>query len=272
MVQVGKPWPRGRRSSAWGWLGDGRLASLVLLLALWQAVAQLGHINPVVLPAPTRIFTAWADTLIHSGLLGAVGFSLQTLVPGFLAAAMVGIPLGLGMGVSRYVHDIFDPYVTIMLSTPIVVLIPVLIVWFGLGELMRMAAAFIFALPLIVLNSQAGVHRVSATLVEMARAFETPPRALFWKVVLPGAVPSIMVGLRLGISHAVKGVIIAEMLTAMAGLGGLIMSYGGAYRSGHLLAVVFTSLIIVLAVTQLFSALHRRLAPWDPGRPGAARR
>jgi ABC-type nitrate/sulfonate/bicarbonate transport system permease component len=271
MVEVGRQGNR-RPGARWGWLSDGRLLSFVVLLGLWQLVAQISHINPVVLPAPARILAAWGDSLARYNLLGAVGFSLETLVPGFAAAALVGIPLGIGMGLSRYVHEVFDTYVTILLSTPIVVLVPVLIVWFGLGELTRMAAAFIFAFPLIVLNSQAGVRRVSASLVEMARSFEAPPGVLFRKVVLPGALPAIMVGLRLGITHAVKGVIIAEMLMAMSGLGGLIESFGGAYRSGHLLAVVFTALIIVLAVTQCFQWLERRLTPWQADQRQAGRR
>lgn len=244
------------------WLRDSRLVSLLLILLVWEAIGAAGHINPTVFPLPTSILASLVDNARSFNLGSAVVASLLTLLPGFLAAAVTGIPLGIAMGVYRHVRWLWDPYVSILLGTPLVAMIPVLVIWFGLGELTRMVAAFIFAFPLIVLNAQAGVRHVPHSLVEMARSYEVGRASLFWHVLVPGALPSTMLGLRLGISHAVKGVIITEMLVAAPGLGGLIINFGEAYRTDHLLAVVCISLLLVVLAGQLFKLLEERLTPW----------
>lgn len=242
---------------------DSRLVSAVLILLIWEAVCRLTHINPTVIPKPSSILGSLVDVVLHFELPNAILITLQALIGGFLIAAAVGIPLGIAMGVYRYVRWFWDPYVSILLGTPLLAMIPVMVIWFGLGLTTRTVAAFVFAFPLIVLNAQGGVRNVHASLVEMAASFEVPRWQLFQKVLMPGSLPSIVLGLRVGISHAVKGVIIAEMLMGAPGLGGLIITFGEAYRSDHLLAVVFVALGILLLIDAGFSALHRRLAPWD---------
>jgi ABC-type nitrate/sulfonate/bicarbonate transport system permease component len=254
------------------WLADSRLLSLILLLILWEIGCRITGINPTVIPRPSSIIASGIDVVLHYQLPNAMVVTLEALVPGFLFAALLGVPLGVAMGVYRYVRWLWDPYVSILLGTPLLAMIPVLVIWFGLGLTTRTVAAFIFAFPLIVLNAQAGVRSVGRSLVEMSTSFEVSRRQLFQKVLLPGSLPSIVLGLRLGISHAVKGVIIAEMLMGAPGLGGLIITFGEAYRTDHLLAVVFVALVILLLVDAGFIALHRKLAPWDrsylrSGRP-----
>jgi NitT/TauT family transport system permease protein len=248
---------------ATGWLNDGRLASLVAVIAVWEVVCRVTRINPTVMPLPSSIIGSAIDVAVNFQLGQAILISLESLLPGFLIAAAVGIPLGVAMGVYRYVRWLWDPYVSILLGTPLLAMIPVMVIWFGLGTTTRTVAAFVFSFPLIVLNAQAGVRQVDRSLLEMSGSFQVPRRQLFQKVLLPGALPSIVVGLRLGISHSVKGVIIAEMLMGAPGLGGLIINFGEAYRTDHLLAVVLVSLSLILLVNALFSGLHRRLAPWD---------
>jgi ABC-type nitrate/sulfonate/bicarbonate transport system permease component len=254
---------RRRVHHAFEWLAGSRLLSVILLLILWEIGCRVTGINPTVIPRPSSILGSAVDIALHYQLPNAIVVTLQALVPGFLLAALLGIPLGVAMGVYRYVRWLWDPYVSILLGTPLLAMIPVLVIWFGLGLTTRTVAAFIFAFPLIVLNAQAGVRSVGLSLVEMSTSFEVSRRHLFQKVLLPGSLPSIVLGLRLGISHAVKGVIIAEMLMGAPGLGGLIITFGEAYRTDHLLAVVFVTLVIVLIVDAGFSALHGRLAPWD---------
>lgn len=244
------------------WLRDSRLVSLLLFLLIWETIGAAGHINPTVLPLPSSILASLVDNARTFSLGSALGASLLTLLPGYLIAAVIGIPLGIAMGVYRHVRWLWDPYVSILLGTPLVAMIPILVIWFGLGDLTRMVAAFIFAFPLIVLNAQAGVRHVPLSLIEMARSFEVGRARLFWHVLVPGALPSTMLGLRLGISHAVKGVIITEMLVAAPGLGGLIINFAEAYRTDHLLAVVGVSLLLVVLAGQLFKLLEERLTPW----------
>lgn len=258
-------WRRARmraRSRTWQVLADGRLASFIVILAIWQLVADLAHISPVALPAPSAVISSWWDVLLHGDLLGALGYSLESFAIGFAISVVVGVPAGMAMGLLRRFRYVLDPYVTILLGTPFVAFVPVLLVWTGLGFETRVAAALLFSLPFIVVNAQAGVRDVEASMVSMARSYEMPPLQIFRKVILPGAFGSAFVGLRLGASHGFKGVIIAELLISDVGIGGLVSEYGGAFRTDHLLAVIFTALMIVLLINGLFQLGSRYVLPW----------
>lgn len=251
------------RSSAWGVVKDGRLVSFLVLIGIWQLIATVLHLSQVVLPTPTQVAAAWWDVLLHGDLLGALGFSVEVTLIGFVISVLIGVPAGIGMGLLRRFRYVLDPYVTILLSTPYVAFVPVLLTWTGLGTKAQIAAAFLFSFPFIVVNSEAGIRELPASMVDMARSYEMPPLQIFRKVLLPGAAPFIFLGFRLGMSHGFKGVVIAELIISYAGIGGLVAEYGGAFRTDHLLAVVITALIAVLIINAIFRILHRRLMPWQ---------
>jgi len=251
---------------AWQVLADGRLVSVIAILAVWQLVADLAHISPVVLPAPSAVISSWWDVLLHGDLLGALGYTVQSFAIGFAISAVIGVPAGIAMGLARRFRYVLDPYVTILLGTPFVAFVPVLLVWTGLGIETRIAAALLFSFPFVVVNAEAGVRDVDQSLVSMARSYEVPPLKIFRKVILPGAFGSIFVGLRLGASHGFKGVIIAELLISNIGIGGLVSEYGGAFRTDHLLAVILTALAIVLLINGLFQLISRYFLPWRAGQ------
>jgi ABC-type nitrate/sulfonate/bicarbonate transport system permease component len=259
--------PGGRAGNAARRLfADGRLLSLVAVLVIWQLITVVTGVPPVALPPPTAVAASWWDVLLHGDLIGALGYSLQSFSIGFAISVVVGVPVGLCMGLVRRFRYVIDPYVTILLGTPFVAFVPVLLVWTGLGIQTRIASAFLFSLPFIIVNAEAGVRDVEASLVSMARSYEVPNLRIFWKVVLPGALGSTFVGLRLGASHGFKGVIIAELLISDVGIGGLVNTYGGAFRTDHLLAVVFTALGIVLLINAIFALVSRYLLPWRVGQ------
>lgn len=245
---------------------DGRFISVLILLGLWQLATWVGHLNPQLLPSVSRVGTDWVHLVRDGELLSALGSTLGMLFLGFGISAVVGVPLGLAMGVMRNLRHAVDPYITVLLSTPFVAFVPVLIVWLGIGDKLLIGAAVLFSFPLVVANVQGGVRMIHRSLVEMAREFETSQVNVLRKVVLPGSFGSVLVGLQQGLSHAVKGVIIAEMLTSSHGLGGLVITYGDSFRAGPLLAVVLTALLLVLACNAVFGVLYSRLAV--PGRGG----
>lgn len=247
---------------AWGVVRDGRLVSVLVLAVIWQIVAVTANLSVVVLPSPTQVITAWWDVLLHGDLIGAIGITLEALLIGFGIAVVLGVPAGLGMGLVRRFRYVLDPYVTILLATPYTAFVPVLMVWTGLGMTTQIVAAFLFSFPFVVINAEAGVRDIDASLGNMARSFEASPLQFLGKVVLPGAASSTFIGLRLGMSHGFKGVFLTEMLISYAGLGGLVTLYGSQYATDHLLAVVFTGLVFVLLINAVFEILHRRLMPW----------
>lgn len=241
---------------------DGRLVSVLVIAGIWQLVAVQANLSVVVLPSPTQVITAWWDVLLHGDLIGAIGISLEALLIGFGVSVLLGVPAGLGMGLVRRFRYALDPYVTILLATPYTAFVPVLMVWTGLGMTTQIVAAFLFSFPFIVINAEAGVREIDSSLGNMARSFETPPLQFLGKVVLPGALSSTFIGLRLGMSHGFKGVFLTEMLISYAGLGGLVTLYGSQYATDHLLAVVATGLVFVLLINAAFEILHRQILPW----------
>jgi ABC-type nitrate/sulfonate/bicarbonate transport system permease component len=252
--------------AARGVVADGRLVSFIALLVIWQLVTIVTRVPAVALPPPSAVVTSWWDVLLHGDLVGSVGYTMQSFAIGFALSVLIGVPVGLGMGLVRRLRYVIDPYVTILLGTPFVAFIPVLLLWTGLGIETRIAAAFLFSIPFVIVNAEAGVRDVDESVVSMARSYEVSNLRILRDVILPGALGSTFVGLRLGASHGFKGVIIAELLISDVGIGGLVSEYGGAFRTDHLLAVVFTALVIVLLINAVFRLISHYLLPWRAGQ------
>ena len=140
--------------------------------------------------------------------------------------------------------------------------VPVLILWFGLGVESRIAVVFLFAVFVIIINTMTGVKQVDTVLIEMARSFGAREREVFFKIILPAALPAIMAGLRLGIGRAVKGMVTAEMLLTLTGIGAMIMQYGSSFATDSLFAVILTILLIALLTMRAVQWLDRRLTGW----------
>lgn len=248
---------------------DSRVVSFLAIVVLWQLIAEVSGIDPVVLPAPSQVAVGWWQISSNGQLWRGLGQTGESLAIGFGAAAVLGIVLGVVMGLVRSIRYVGDPWITILLGTPFVAFVPVLIIWTGIGMEMRVLASFLFSFPLVVVNVQAGSRDVNISLVEMARSYEATRLQTFTKVILPGALPSILVGMRQGLAHAIKGVVIAEMLTtATEGLGGLVNTYGAAFRTNILLGVIFTGLMVVLLANAVFDLIYRKLVRWEEPSDG----
>jgi NitT/TauT family transport system permease protein len=211
--------------------------------------------------------------MIESGELPhAIVDSLTALVIGFVLAAVVGTAIGFAMGWSRLFGRTFDPYVSALYVIPIASLVPAIIVWFGLDLTARVLVIFLFAVFEILLSAQAGVRNVDRSFVDVARTFGARQRDVMRKVVLPASLPFVFVGLRMGASRAVKGMVLAEMLFAVTGLGGLIVEESTAFRIDRVLVVVLTLALIGVALSAGVQALERHVLRWRPElRPGRGR-
>ena len=148
------------------------------------------------------------------------------------------------------------------MSAPTTAFVPVLILWFGLGVESRIAVVFLFAVFVIIINTMTGVKQVDSVLVEMARSFGAKEREIFFKIILPAALPAIMAGLRLGMGRAVKGMVTAEMLLTLTGIGAMIMQYGSAFATDALFAVILTVLLVALITMKAVQWLDHRLTGW----------
>jgi NitT/TauT family transport system permease protein len=178
-------------------------ASVVSLALLWEISGRI--MDSTLIPPLSHIAVAWWKLLSSGKLLSNIGLSLTTLAIGFLLAALCGVVLGLLMGRFRAVEHFLDLYVNALMSAPTTAFVPVLILWFGLGIESRIAVVFLFAVFVIIINTMTGVKQVDGVLVEMARSFGAKEREVFFKIILPAALPAIMAGVRLGMGRAVKG-------------------------------------------------------------------
>ena len=239
-----------------------RGASVVVFLILWEWAARV----PVSFnfPSPWATLVALGALLGSGALLEATLTSLQSLLLGFGAAAAIGVPLGLVMGVVRPIGRVARIYLDLLIALPTAALIPLVILSFGINIVSSAVIVFVFSAPFITMNAYGGVRDVRPRLVEMARSFDITWPLLFTRVMLPGAMPMILAGMRLGLSRAFLGLIVAELLLSPFGLGKLIMTSRSMFEHDRMFAtVLWTLLLSGLALTAL-ARLETRVLRWRP--------
>lgn len=258
-----RPWP-GRRPGAFSRVLESRTTARLLTLAViggvWEWYARTSE--SLLIPTFTGTIGATAELLTDKTLWTAMFISNQALVIGFTLALVVGIPLGLAMGRFTSVERATDPYVSIFLVMPMAALIPLLIMSTGIGLTSRVILVFLFALVMIVVNSRTGVRQVDPSLIEMAKSFGASEGQLWWRILLPGSLPAVMTGVRIGLGRAITGMILVELLMVSVGLGGLILRYRGLFKPEELYATVIIVVLEALVLITLARWLERVVAPW----------
>ncbi len=239
-----------------------RLSALALFVGAWEIFARLqGDQGGLLLPTFSRTIVAFVD-LIRGPLLGALWVSNQAMLGGFMLSVAVGIPLGLLLGRGRSLERFVDVYLSIFLVVPIAALIPLFIMALGLGTFTRIVIVFVFALPLVVVNTRAGIRKVDPTLIEMARAFGASELQLWRRVLLPGAVPGMFTGLRLGLAHALTGMVVVELLLVAVGIGALILLFQGQFKADYLFAATLAVLLEAIILMAVLRRIEARLSLW----------
>ena len=254
------PFVQSRRSGAW----VARLAVLAVLIALWLAAA--GVSGGGIIPTPGETARAAGAMLADGTLVRATGESLAVYLSGFLLAAAIAVPFGLLMGGLRPFGRAVDVYVSALTATPRVAFIPLIIVLLGLGFAAKVTVVVLGAAMPIVINTYAGVQNADNELVEMTRSAGASRLQIFTRILLPGALPFIVAGLRLGAMLGLIGTVVAELYTAVHGLGGLLALYGNTFRMAPYFVVVGTLALIGAAVSQGLKLLENRMERWryDP--------
>jgi len=237
-----------------------QLSLLVTLLALWEVLGR--RASNFTFAPPSRVATA-AREMIESGeLQSAVTESLAALLLGFGLAAVLGIGVGYAMGWWRTFGRTLDPFVSAAYVVPIATLVPAMIVWLGLGLASRVVVITLFALFEILLNAYAGVKNVDPYVVDVARTFGARRIDLLRKVVFPATLPFVFVGLRIGASRAIKGMVLAEMLFAVTGLGRVIIENASAFRMDKVFVGVIAVALMGVLLTSSVQAAERRVMRW----------
>lgn len=237
-----------------------QVASVTIVLLIWQVVGM--NTNPILFATPVLTASAFVD-LIQSGMMMKVfPQSMADLFTGFALAVAVGIVIGALIGRSQTIEAILDPYVNFGMATPLVAVVPLLVVWFGIGFPARVAVVFTLAVFKIIVNTASGMKMTPRVLREMASVYHLSEFQVLREVMLLNAVPSIFAGLRLGLASALIGMIIGELELAVTGLGGLIYDYGNQLKTDYLLAGICTASMVGVIALAILAVIQTRVFPW----------
>jgi NitT/TauT family transport system permease protein len=243
-------------SSSWTWAT--RASVLVAGAAAWEGLARA--LGSLMLPSASATLVALAR-LAHGGeLWQALWTSNQALLLGYLLAAAGGLPLGLLLGRAPRLGAFADVFLDILLFTPMPAVIPLLVMATGLGLQTRLLVVFLFAVAIIAVHAAAGARGVDPEIVEMARAFGAGRVQLCRRVILPGALPAVLVGLRLGLSRGISGMVAVELLLVAVGVGRLIQRFQGDFDAPAVYAVVLVIVAEAVLLTGALRRVERRLA------------
>ena len=224
-------------------------STFIIFIVFWEI---LGHLtNPVLFAPLSRVISEYPELISSGKLPKAMLTTISAMLLGYFTASVTGILFGLWWGRSRFLQDIVEPYLNALYALPRVALIPLVIVWIGIGFWGRFFIIFYGTVFDTMINTYTGVRSTEKTLLEVGKSFGANERNLFLHIIIPYSVPFIMAGLRLGLGRALVGVIVAEMFLQMVGMGGLILVFGETHRIASMLAVVILLSIMGILFTEL---------------------
>jgi ABC-type nitrate/sulfonate/bicarbonate transport system permease component len=238
-----------------------RYGFLVLILVVWQIVGP--HISPIFFTYPTKIAAAFYELTASGDLPHYLLQSLEVMLYGLLTAIVVGIPLAVLMARVRWLDWALDLPVNALYATPLVALVPLLVLWFGIYLKAKIIVVFLFAVFPILINTYQGVRNCDQNMLEVAHSFRSNEWQTWQDVLLPYALPFIAAGIRLAIGRGLVGMVIAEFYTTISGLGYMITRYANNFEMDKTFVPVIVLMVLGVSFTAALKWLERRIAPWS---------
>jgi len=238
-----------------------RYGFLALILIVWQIVGP--HISPIFFTYPTKIAVAFYELTASGDLPYYLAQSLEVMFYGLLSAVVVGIPLAVLMARVRWLDWALDFPINALYATPLVALVPLLVLWFGIYLKAKIIVVFLFAVFPILINTYQGVRECDKNMLEVARSFRSSERRVWQDVLLPFALPYIAAGVRLAIGRGLVGMVIAEFYTTITGLGFMITRYANNFEMDKTFVPVIVLMALGVSLTSALKWLERRVAPWS---------
>lgn len=242
------------------------VVAVAIFLAIWEYVGTSGMMNPMFTSAPSLIWKAGSKLFAEGEIWNHMYVSLTEFTLGYVASILIGIPLGIAMGWYRRINFVLDPFVAALYATPRISLLPLLIIWFGIGINSKIAVIFLGAIFPVLINTFAGVRTLDESLLKASRSFGANDRQIFRTIALPGSVPFIITGLRLGVGRALIGVVVGELYAATAGVGHLISIFGSTFQTDKVFVGVVIICVWGIILMQLLKKLEDRFDAWRPQR------
>src|SRR5579872_1870217 len=237
-----------------------RTASVVVFFAIWEYYGR--RIDPIFLAPPSAIFRAAIELIANGALKKALIQSLWPFAVGMVLTIVIGIAIGIVIAQWRTAEYILDPFINALYAIPRIALVPLIILWAGLefaGKVTILVSVAVF--PIIV-NTYSGIRDVRGSMLEIGRAYGATEAQIFFKIILPAALPFIMAGVRLSVGLAIIGIIVAEFFTAISGLGGMIVEYANVFATAKLFVPIIVIALVGVLLTGLVVWIENRLSRW----------
>src|SRR4249919_895216 len=252
-VVVKKPW--------WEHASLYRYGFVVAILIVWEIIAPF--ISPIFFTSPSKIAIAFYETTVSGELPYFLAQSLEVMFYGLVTAIVVGIPLGVAMARIRWLDWALDLPINALYATPLVAVVPLLVLWFGIYLKAKIIVVFLFAVFPVLINTYQGVRECDKNMLEVAQSFRSSEWRMWQDVLLPFAVPYIIAGIRLAIGRGLIGMIIAEFYTTISGLGFMITKYANVFAMDKTFVPVIVLMVLGVSLTTLLKWIGRRIAPWS---------
>ena len=237
-----------------------RVVSLAIALTIWQVAGS--QVDPVLFATPSAVFSAAVDMIISGELWNYLAPSLLVLVMGLTLAIIFGITIGLLLARFETLDVALTVYITFLYSIPSVALVPLIVLWTGFDTTAKVTILFLFAFFPMVINTYQGVKSVDSKLLEVGRAFRCSEWQLWKNIVLPAALPFIVTGLRLAVGRGMIGMVLADLYTAISGIGYLIVRTASTYEVDKMFVPIVTLGLLGVTLTALVRVAEKRVAPW----------
>jgi len=237
-----------------------RATSVTIVLLLWEWLG--GHVDPALFTRPSLIAVAAVDMIGSGELWSFLAPSLVVLAIGLSLASVIGIATGLLLARFRIADVALGVYITFLYSIPSVALVPLIVLWAGYETTAKIVILFMFAFFPMAINTYQGVKNVDSKLLEVGRAFRCSERQLWANIVLPGALPFIVTGLRLAVGRGLIGMVLADLYTAISGIGYLIVRTASTFQVDKMFVPIVTLGLLGVTLTALLRILENRVAPW----------
>jgi|SRR3974390_295487 len=238
-----------------------RYGFVALILIVWEIVAP--YISPIFFTSPSKIAVAFYETTLSGELPYFLGQSLEVMVYGLILALGVGIPLGIAMARIRWLDWSLDLPINALYATPLVAVVPLLVLWFGIYLKAKIIVVFLFAVFPVLINTYQGVRECDKGMLEVAQSFRSTEWKMWHDVLLPFALPYIIAGIRLAIGRGLIGMIIAEFYTTISGLGFMVTKYANVFAMDKTFVPVIVLMVLGVSLTSLLKWVGRRIAPWS---------
>lgn len=239
-----------------------RAVTLGVVLTAWELYGRTT--SPGLFAPPSAVVEAAYDVALADTVLWtAASSSLIALIVGLSAAIVVGIGLGIVMGWYRVAEYVLDPYVSFMYALPMSAILPLLIIWFGIDVKVRILLVFLICVFPLIISTMAGVKAVRNELVDVARSSCASEIQILRTVIFPGSLPFIFSGLQVAIGLALSGTIVAEMIVALSGLGGLVVTYANTFEAAKVFVPLSLIVTMSLGMVALLRFVRKRVMPWD---------